>query len=144
MSIVNIKDVEDATIKPDTVFKTGWMNTYCSSHPTYGISLSVNVSKYPEMNTFVEFYGFNKTKSAKSGDEFVRIKFMKSYKIFNEKCEEVKPKEKEIEKLFMSNQVKLLIEVRAYKVGGKAGQTLKVIQVMVKPKEERFSECLFE
>ena len=60
--------------------KTEWISGYYTSHPKFGNSLSINLTKYPEFRKITEDYNL-KVSSSKNGNEYCRLKFIENFKI---------------------------------------------------------------
>jgi len=123
----------------ENVFRTDWINAFCSTHKLYGVSISILADE--AVKEIAEDCNLTLSKSKSNDNEYLRLKLADGCKIYDDK-KQIK-EVKDIEDLFRKNEVRMIFQIKEYNYMGKSGHSAKVKQIMTRKKQDKFEKCFF-
>lgn len=148
---MNIQMSKLSTATTDNLLTTPFISEY--NHVFYNAStkkfkesLSIDVTDNKEFMDFrCECMKLDINSPFKPNKEqtklYAKFNLASECKIYDEDKKEAK---EDMEKCFYTHSARLMFTVHRYSMSGKTGLSFKCRQIQIKPKENKFKDCLFD
>jgi hypothetical protein len=139
-------EIDRHNIILENLYVMEYTQCFFNTHKKFGTSLSIDITSNPNaiafFKLFNDVYNFSFFKSNKDNTkQYIHMKVKDETSYFDhEKKRQDKFDEDE---LYKNNDMKIMFKISKFDMKGMIGFSIKALQIQYRPRQQRFSKCLF-